>query len=131
MTLTYPLVVGLAMGIWESDRDSMIARRQWTTTGVVTAWDRSNHNQCRYVFSLQGKSFEGQDSALRDPQPFGEIVRVYYDSSNPSVSGLEDYTSRGKREGGLTPMFVFGIVLVPLVILFNKIRNSSRQRRAS
>ena len=130
MFMTYPLVAGLAFGIWDSTRDSAIASHQLTTTGVVTAYEPENHNQCRYIFSVQGKSFEGHDSAPHHPQPLGEVVNVFYDSTNPSASGLEDYSKRGKREGGLIPLCVFGILLIPAIILYNKIVNANRLRDA-
>ncbi len=131
MFLTYPLVVGVLFGIWEVHRDASIASRQIVTTGVVTAYTPENHGQCRYVFSVKGKSFEGQDSAPHHPQPLGEVVAVFYDSTDPTASGLEDYTQRGKREGGLIPICLFGIVLIPAIIGYNKIAKTGGSRDAS
>jgi len=120
MFMTYPLMVGLAIGIWESRHDALIAARQLTTTGVVTAYDRENHNQCSYVFSVQGKPFTGRSSAPHGSATLGEIVTVYYDSTDPSTSGLEDYSVKGRRDGGLIPIYVFGIFLIPGIIIYAK-----------
>jgi len=49
------------------------------------------------------------------------------DPTNPSTSGLEDYLARSKREGGLTPVFAFGIVLIPAIIVVSKAR-AARKR---
>jgi hypothetical protein len=128
MYMTFPLILGLAFGIWNSVRDSCIASRQLITTGIVTAYTPDSHDECFYSFSVQGKSFEGQDFAPHHPLAPHEVVTVFYDSTDPKVSGLEDYSTRGNWEGGLTPVFVFGILIISTIILVNKIRNASRQR---
>ena len=118
--MTYPLVAALIFGIWESRHDALIATRQLITTGVVTAYDRENHNQCSYIFSVQGKPFTGRSSAPHGSAALGEVLTVYYDSTDPSTSGLEDYSVKGRRDGGLIPICVFGIILIPGIIIYVK-----------
>ncbi len=128
--MTYPLVVGLAMGLYSSRRDANIATRQESTSGQVAAYEPSNHNSVRYTFAVKGKQYVGMDSSPTAtpevPAIIGDRVQVYFDSDNPTTNSLEDFWSRSRRDKGLVPICAFGIVVIPAIILCLKLTGPSR-----
>jgi hypothetical protein len=59
------------------------------------------------------------------PAIVGDRVQVYFDSNNPATNSLEDFYSRSRRDRALVPIFVFGIFVVPAIILYSKLREPS------
>ena len=130
LTMALPLVIGLVDGLYWSRRDAVIGTRQESTSGQVTAYEPSNHNSCRYTFTVQGKQYAGMDSSPTAtpaaPAIVGDQLQVYFDPNNPTTNSLEDFSMRSRRDRGLVPLFMLGICVIPVIIFYSKLRGQSR-----
>jgi hypothetical protein len=97
---------------WKIDRD--IASRQETTYGVITAHDPANHNSYGYVFSVNGKTFNGWQSPKEDELAIGKRVTVLYDRRDPTRNALTDF--RDLAMVSLGPLN-FGVVVSGIMAL--------------
>jgi hypothetical protein len=132
LTFTLPLFVALAVLVPASLKNAEVGNRQRLASGVVTAYEPSNHNQCRYTFSVQGTRFSGVSSAPKGTVFVGEEVEVYFDPTNPATNSLRDFsaTSRGSR--GVVFISLAGIFGITGLILYSKTRSHRRRElRAS
>jgi hypothetical protein len=88
LLVTLPWSVGLVLLVDSGISDRMIAKRQRTTQGSITAHEPANHNRYGYVFSVNGKSYTGWESPRKDELQIGKQVLVYYDPSDPAKNAL-------------------------------------------
>jgi hypothetical protein len=91
-----------------SSARSRAASRQQSTEGRVIGYERSNHNQCRYTFSVHGRPYGGMRSALTADVTVGDRVLVYFDSQDPTMNALDDFSAMSQRDKG----FVFMLLIV-------------------
>jgi hypothetical protein len=130
LLVVLPWASGLALAIHDWNKDRAIAQRERTTLGAITAHEISNHNQYRYTFSIDGKSYSGLGNS---PNDFGESgksskeelsvgqqVPVYYDPLNPSTNALRDFAKLSTESFGPVPMLLLGIGAVGFYIFFRK-----------
>jgi hypothetical protein len=79
------------------ERDS--ARRQQTSFGTIVQCEqrgRGNENYCHYTFPVGDEQYAGVSEAEQG-FGFGQTVMVYYDSQNPRISALEDFSERSRK----------------------------------
>ena len=130
LTFTFPLVLTLVHGLYYSRRDAAIGTRQESTSGQITAYEPSNHNSCRYTFTVQEKQYVGMDSSPTAtpvaPAIVGDQIQVYFDPINPTTNSLEDFSIRSHRVRGLVPISAFGICVIPAIILYLKLTGPSK-----
>jgi hypothetical protein len=118
-----PFALGLIFVLTTSTRDHAVAMRQGSTIGVVTAYEPSNHNQCSYTFELEGKQYQGKSSSPTTTATIGQQVQVYFDRNDPATSSLEDFESASRRQKGILPFLVIGIIGVIGFVLYSKLRS--------
>lgn len=126
LTMTFPLIVGLAVGLYSSRRDAATGARQELTTGKITAHEPNNHDSYRYTFTVQGRQFNGISGSPKPAEVVGASTQVYFDPRDPNTNSLEDFLMRSRRDRKLVPLFVFGICVIPAFILYSKLRNPSK-----
>ena len=93
------------------DHDS--ATVQQTSLGTISQCEirgRGHENYCHYTFPVGDQQYMGVNKAEPDAG-FGQTVTVFYDSRDPSVSALEDFSEQSRKD----LRFVY-ILLVVLVI---------------
>jgi hypothetical protein len=122
LTMTFPLVVGLVVGLYDSRRDAAIGARQESTSGQVIAYEPNNHNSYRYTFTAQGRQFSGISESPRVSETVGAPTPIYFDPLDPRKNSLEDFSMRSHRDRGLVPICTFGICVIPAIILYSKLR---------
>ena len=86
------------------------AKRQQTsfaTTHQCERRGRGNENWCHYSFAVGDEWYKGVSQAYPEVT-FGQTVVVYYDSQDPRVNGLEDFSVKSRRE----ERFVYILLLV-------------------
>ncbi len=98
--ITFPFVLGVLLVAPRAAREQAAATSQQTSQGVVTAYDRSDHNQCSYDFSVLGRRYSGRSSADTTDVTVGDHVLVYYDSQDPTMNALEDFSQMSRRDRG-------------------------------
>jgi len=116
--ITFPFVIGVLLVAPQAAREQAAATRQQTSQGVVTAYDRSDHNQCSYDFSVLGRPYSGRRSANTTDVIVGDHVLVYYDSQNPTMNALEDFSEMSRRDRGFCYILLFVIGVFVAVVLY-------------
>jgi hypothetical protein len=116
--ITFPFVLGVLFVAPQAAKEHAAATRQQTSQGVVTAYDRSNHNQCSYDFSVLGRPYSGRRSADTTDVTVGDHVLVYYDSQDPTMNALEDFSEMSRRDRGFCYMLLFLIGVFAAVVLY-------------
>jgi hypothetical protein len=91
------------------------ARRQKTSLGTIGQCEvrgRGNDNYCDYTFTVGDDQYTAVNKAASG-LGFGQTVTVYYDSRDPRVSALEDFSgqSRGDMRIACISGFVFVVVI--------------------
>ena len=61
---------------------------------------------CQYTFSVGDEQYAGVSIAERE-LGFGQTAMVYYDSQDPRVSALEDFSEQSRS----SMRFVYGLLL--------------------
>jgi hypothetical protein len=117
-----PWIVGLAFLIRELRTEGQIARRQQTTSGIVTAHEPANHNSYGYRFDVDGKAYAGWQSPGNDELAIGKQVIVFCDPQDPSRNALTDFHDLSTSSLGPVPMLLFGIGAVAVFILYKRRR---------
>jgi hypothetical protein len=123
LIIAAPLAFGLVIVLFDSHRDHLIAARQQSTIGVVTAYEPSNHNQCSYTFEFQGKQYRGESSSPTATTSIGQQVQVYFDRSDPATNSLTDFESESRNNEGFSRFLIIGIFGVIAFILYSKRRS--------
>jgi hypothetical protein len=126
LTLTLPLFIALGGVVPNALRDADVARREKTVEGIVTAYEPSNHNQCRYSFAFDGRLFEGMGSSPTNTATVGQHVTVFFDPNRPEINSLEGFEIAKKRQMGMVPFCGIGICAVVGFVMYSKLRQSRR-----
>jgi|SRR5215469_10964801 len=87
-----------------------IAKREQTTQGMIIAHEPANHNRYGYVFTVNGKTFNGWAIPLKEDLEIGKQVFVYYDPQDPNENARTDFRESGMN--GLVPV-LFMLLLAP------------------
>ena len=120
LLITFPFVIGLFLAVPQAIRENAAATRQQTTLGTVTGCEPSNHNQCSYAFTANGRQYTGKRPAATTDITVGDRVLVYYDSQDPTMNALEDFSEMSHRDMGFAEMLLFAICAFAAVIFFLK-----------
>jgi len=96
-----------------------ISSRQQTSFGTIGQCEhrgRGNANWCHYSFVIDDDWYPGVSKA--DPEvTFGQTVDVYYDSRDPKLNALEDFSKQSRVNEHYVYAFLFQLaaVMCPLV----------------
>lgn len=124
-----PFAIGLVF-VWSNfARYHAIAERQQFTTGAVTAFEASNHNQCRYTFEISGRRCSGRWSSSTETASVGQEVRVYFDPTDPATNSLEDFEVASRRQRGLLLFLIVEICGIVGLIVIAKRRSTVHPNR--
>ena len=85
------------------------ASRQQTSFGTIIQCEqrgRGHDNYCHYTFPVGDEQYAGVSKAEQGAG-FGQTAMVYYDSQDPRVSALEDFSEQSRK----SMRFVFFLVL--------------------
>jgi len=125
LLIVTPWVIGLAFLLYGSHSDRMIAKRQQTAPGTITAHDVPNHSRYGYTFAVNGQNYNGWHIPVGGESfEIGQHIVVYYDPSFPTTNGLTDFSEAAARNSGPVPLLVIGISGVAIFIL-RDVANSS------
>ena len=75
------------------------ASRQQTTFGTIVQCEqrgRGHENYCDYTFPVGDEQYAGVSKAGQGAE-FGQTAMVYYDSQDPQVSALEDFSEQSRE----------------------------------
>jgi hypothetical protein len=103
MLVTLPWLALLIFLVYQAESNRQIASRERTTQAEITAHEASNHNQFRYVFSIDGRNYSGLDRARGAEPQIGDRVIVHYDSKDPAANALTDFKTVSLENLGPVP----------------------------
>lgn len=89
--------------------------------GTIRDCERSGRSgySCTYVFPVAGEQYTGRDrtdSFLL----YGQTVVVYYDSRVPTVSALDDFARKSRKDRRFVYIFLLMIAALVAFILYSK-----------
>jgi Protein of unknown function (DUF3592) len=103
---------------WYADR--VVARRQQTTSGTISAHEPANHDRYGYTFNVNQKTYNGWQIPYDDVHfTIGQVVTVYYDPLDPHNSELVSFDESSWSAFGPVP-FIVGILLVAVFIFVRR-----------
>jgi hypothetical protein len=89
--------------------DRTVGKTEKTALATIIAHEPANHNRYGYSFVVNGKSFTGWDTSLKDEPRIGQNQIAYYDPSDPATNALTDFTDLGTRRLSPVPLSLMGI----------------------
>ena len=116
LLIALPWALGAILAIHEWNVDRTVAKREQTKDGTITAHEPANHNQYRYSFSVNGRSYSGRESPRKEEPRIGQRVTVFYDPLDPTKNALTDFGDLEMESLGPVPMVLVGIGGVALFI---------------
>jgi hypothetical protein len=84
------------------------------TIGQCEERGRGHENYCDYTFSVGDERYTAVNKAEKGLE-IGQTVPVYYDSQDPQVSALEDFSEQSRHD--IDFVFILGLLL-PAVVAF-------------
>ena len=88
--------------------ENAAASREQTSFGIIGQCEhrgRGNENYCDYTFSVGDEQYTAVNKAGQQVG-FGQTVTVYYDSEDPQVSALEDFSIQSLHDLNFVYVFV-------------------------
>lgn len=120
----WPLVPLLLLPIVFFGRRAVVekdsASRQQTSFGTLLDCKqrgRGNENYCHYMFPVGDEQYAGVSEAEQG-SAFGQTVIVYYDSQDPRVSSLEDFSEQSRENMRFVYFFVVTLAVTGALILW-------------
>lgn len=95
---------------------------QQTSLGTIIQCEirgRGHDNYCHYTFPVGDQQFMGVNRAEPDVG-FGQTVTVYYDSRDPSVSALEDFSEQSRKDLRFVSIFLVVLVFTVAFVLWDR-----------
>ena len=127
-----PLLFGVFVFASRARVENDAAIMQQTSYGTITDCERCGRSGycCNYVFPVDGEQYTGSsrsDTYLL----FGHTAVVYYDSQDPTMSALEDFSRQSRRDRNFVYILLLMIVALVAFVLYSKAtdREDSKQRR--
>jgi hypothetical protein len=80
------------------EKDS--ANREQTSFGTIIKCEergRGHENYCQYMFPVGDQQYTGVSKADQGAE-FGQTATVYYDSQDPQVSSLENFSQQSRND---------------------------------
>lgn len=124
LILTVPLLIGMAASASSAYKNGEIAIRQKTTDGIVTDFEPSNYNLCRFTFSFLGRTYEGAGRPLIGTATVGQHLIVFFDPNHPQTNSLEDFARLSRRQKGFVPLCLVAIFGVVGLVVYARQRQS-------
>jgi hypothetical protein len=125
----WPLVSFLLFGIiffgYRAAVENDSARRQQTSFGTISQCEesgRGHENYCHYTFPVGDEQYEGVNKADQGVG-FGQTAIVYYDSQNPRVSALEDFSEQSRKSMRFVYFLLLTLAATVAFILWDRAPN--------
>lgn len=99
-----------------------LATAQQTSLGTIIQCEirgRGHENYCHYTFPAGDQQYMGVNEAAGDVG-FGQTVTVYYDSRDPSVSALEDFSEQSREDFHFACILLVVLVVAVAFVLWNR-----------
>jgi hypothetical protein len=129
--LAFFLLLGVFLTASRAARENDAASMQRTSFGTITDCERSGRSgySCSYVFAVDGEQYTGK-SRSDSYHLFGQTVVVYYDFQDLTMTALEDFSGKARRDWNFVYLLLSIIVALVAFVLYSKAtgRKDSKQR---
>jgi len=101
------------------------ASRQQTSFGTILQCEhrgRGNGNYCDYTFPVGDEQYAGVSKA-EEGVGFGQTAIVYYDSQDPKVNALENFSEQSRKSRLLVYFFLLTLAATIAFILWDRAPN--------
>jgi hypothetical protein len=98
------------------------ASRQQTSFGTIVQCEqrgRGHENYCHYTFPVGDEQYAGVSEAEQGAR-FGQTAMVYYDSQDPRVSALEDFSEQSRKSMCSVYFLLLTLVATVAFILWDR-----------
>ena len=98
-----------------------LASRQHTSFGIIGSCEgrgRAHQNYCSYTFPVGEEQYRGVNKASPGVG-FGWTVVVYYDSGDPGISALEDYSEQSRKDARFFYILLLVLALTGAFVIWN------------
>ena len=109
LLICVPWFIGLVFLIYSTISNHIVAKRQQTVTGIITAHEPQNHDRYGFEFALNGQKYSGWGGAEKEKLEMGEAVTIWYDPRNPSKNALKSFETLSLEDFGPIPTLLLGI----------------------
>jgi hypothetical protein len=102
--------------------ESDSASRQQTSFGSIVQCEqrgRGNENYCHYTFPVGDEQYAGVSKAEQGAG-FGQTATVYYDSQDPRVSALEDFSEQSRKSMRFVYFLLLTLAATVALILWDR-----------
>jgi len=65
-----------------------------TTAATITQLNPTNHNGCRYAYSVASRSYTHSEEGCADDHLLGDVISVTYSPSDPAFATVDDPLDR-------------------------------------
>lgn len=121
----WPLVPFLLLPVVFFGRRAVVekdsASRQRTSFGTLLECKQRGRgeNYCHYMFPVGDERYTGVSEAEQGAA-FGQTAIVYYDSQDPRVSALEDFSEQSRKSMRFVYFFVVTLAVTVALILWHR-----------
>jgi hypothetical protein len=101
------------------------ASRQQTSSGTIGQCEqrgRGRENYCHYTFPVGDEQYAGVGIAEQGAE-FGQTAMVYYDSQDPRVSALEDFSKQTRKSMRFVYFLLLTLAATVAFILWDRAPN--------
>ena len=98
------------------------ATRQQTCFGTIVQCEqrgRGHENYCHYTYPLGNEQYVGVSIAEQGAE-FGQTTTVYYDSQDPQVSALEDFSEQSRKSMRFVYFALLALAATVAFVLWNR-----------
>jgi hypothetical protein len=98
------------------------ASRQQTSFGTIVQCEergRGWENYCHYTFPVGDEQYAGVSKAERGVA-FGQTAMVYYDSQNPRVSSLENFSEQSRENMRFVYFLLLALAAIVAFVLWDR-----------
>jgi uncharacterized membrane protein YhaH (DUF805 family) len=102
-------------------QENKAASLQETSFGIISDCDHSARGgyHCHYTFRVGEKQYAGVSSST-DYLYYGTTTVIYYDSQNPDMNSLEDFSIKSRKDRRAIYIFMLIVVTCFAIILYSK-----------
>ena len=104
----------------------MVAQREKTTNGSITAHEPTNHNRYGYSFSVDGKPYSGWEIPRNKELHIGQQLTIFYDPIDPTKNAITDFADLEMDSLGPVPLLLFGIGAIALFIGYRRAKPATQ-----
>jgi hypothetical protein len=101
------------------------ASRQQTSFGTIAQCEqrgRGHENFCHYTFPVGDELYEGVSKAEQG-LGLGQVAMVYYDSQDPRVSSLENFSEQSRESKHFVYFLLLTLAAIVAFILWDRARH--------